>query len=171
MNIRDLLLTELDKECQDTRKFLALLPAGKTDWKPADKSMTLGRLAMHLAELSGWGNTILGTDTFTLDLSQFKPTAARAAQEALKTFDETAEKFRTALASTTEQHLAGNWKMVWEDREVVSGPRAGVLHNFVFFHMVHHRAQLGVYYRLLGIAIPGVYGPSADDKSKSAAAS
>ena len=164
MNLRDLLLTELDKECQDTRKFLASYPSGKTGWKPADKSMPLGRLAMHLAELPSWGNTALEMDTFTLDPSQFKPTMASTAQEALAKFDETSARFRAALAKSTEQTLAENWRMVMNGRVVVSAPRAEVLRNFVFNHMVHHRAQLGVYYRLLGIPIPGVYGPSADDK-------
>ena len=170
MIIKDLLLKEFDQETASTRKILAVIPAGHSDWKPHEKSMTLGRLAGHTAEIPGWGVTVLEMDTFTLNMADYKPFVPQTAEEAVKRFNEDAAKFRAVLAAETEEHLATKWEMIYGGKVSVSSPRVEVLRNFLYSHLVHHRAQLGVYLRLLNVPIPGVYGPSADDKQMMSAA-
>lgn len=164
MNLRDILLKELDSELATTKKFLALLPADKIGYKPHEKSMELGRLAGHIAESFGWGVTTLEMEKFTLDMGEWKPLTPANGEEAVKALEEQVAKFRASLEKATNESLMVTWEMVYGGQTVVKAPRIEVLRSFMFSHVVHHRAQLGVYYRLLGVPVPSTYGPSADDQ-------
>jgi uncharacterized damage-inducible protein DinB len=163
MSMRDTLLRELESELAVTRKFLALLPEAHLTYKPHEKSMELNRLAGHIAESIGWGTCTLNTDKFVLNMDEWKPCVPQTGAEAVKVLDEGAAGLRAELAKATDESLGGTWEMVYAGKTVVKEPRIDALRKYMFSHIVHHRAQLGVYYRLLGIAVPGTYGPSADD--------
>ncbi len=166
MSIAGKLLPEFDEELASTRKFLALVPDDKLTWKPHEKSMTLGRLAGHVAELPGGAvNTIRLS---VLDLtppggSGFQPYSAQSGQELLETFDKNVAEARRAIAGASDEHLFQVWSLIWGGKTVLSMPRAAVLRSVVMNHLIHHRAQLGVYLRLNNVAIPGMYGHSADE--------
>jgi uncharacterized damage-inducible protein DinB len=168
------LLKEFDEEFAMTRKFLALVPDQHWTWKPAAKSMELGRLAWHVADFPEWCETTVGRDTF-------RPSAAEAEQmelgwrgktrgELLARFDRELPKARAALERVPEAEWAKRWKMEWAGQTVIDAPREEVYRKYTINHLVHHRAQLGVYLRMLQIRIPGCYGPSADEMTVTAAA-
>jgi uncharacterized damage-inducible protein DinB len=167
MKVSETLLPEFDEEMASTRKFLELVPDEKLGWKPHEKSMALGQLAWHVSEFPSWCCTTLKQDSLTLTQEDTEKTAAarkgKGRKEMLSGFDESVKEARTRLAAVDEAALAANWKMIWGDQTLVDMPRGQVLRKWVMNHLVHHRAQLGVYLRLNGIPIPGVYGPSADE--------
>src|SRR5213594_3908735 len=166
MSISQMLLPEFDQEMANTRKLLERVPEDKPDWKPHEKSMSLSRLAGHVAELPGWaGNTINQT---VLDLTPpgappLQPFFMKSTADLLKTFDKNVSEARAAIAGATDEHLAQIWSLKYKGQIVLSMPRSAVLRNVVMNHLIHHRAQLGVYLRLNNVAIPGMYGPSADE--------
>jgi uncharacterized damage-inducible protein DinB len=162
MQIRELLLPEFEQEMVNTRKLLALVPEDKLDFKPHPKSMELGRLAAHTAELADWAKVTLTVDVLELDASM-KPYTATTTAELLSTFDKNVDAARAELEKATDEEMGKTWTMKFEGKAMVSLPRYMVLRNMVFNHLVHHRAQLGVYLRLNEIAIPGMYGASADE--------
>jgi uncharacterized damage-inducible protein DinB len=161
------LLPEFDEEMASTRKFLELVPDGKLGWKPHEKSMTMGQLAWHLSDMPSWCSSTLKQDTMTLSNDDYqKQLAARegkGTKEMLHGFDQHVDDARTRLAAAEDADLAHPWKMIWGDQTIIDMPRSQVLRKWVMNHLIHHRAQLGVFLRLNGIAIPGVYGPSADE--------
>ena len=162
MTISEMLLPEFDQEMANTRKLLERVPEEKFAWKPHDKSMTLGRLASHVAELPGWATVTVNQDSLNLT-SDMKAFQATSRQELLDTFDKNAAEARQAIAGASDAHLGKTWSLKMNGQPVFSLPRATVLRGFVMNHLIHHRAQLGVYYRLNGVLIPGMYGPSADE--------
>lgn len=160
-------LREFDEEFGNTRKFLELVPDDKLMWKPHQKSMELGRLAWHLTDFPEW--TVL---TFTQDAYEMSPEDGNRAmngwryklrEDMLARFDGDLPVARAVLAEASEDALAQIWTMKWNGQTIIEDPREAVYRKWSLRHMVHHRAQLGVYLRLLGIAIPGCYGPSADE--------
>jgi uncharacterized damage-inducible protein DinB len=166
MNITDLLLPEFDAETANTRKMLERVPDNKFDWKPHEKSMPMGRLATHLGEIPGW--VIETINRRELDLAPpgqppFEPTKAKTRQDVLNLFDRNVVNARAALVATDNEHLMQNWSLLMGGKTILSMPRTAVLRNFVMNHMIHHRAQLGVYLRLNNIPVPATYGPSADE--------
>ena len=166
MSISEKLLPEFDQEMANTRKLLACVPEEIPDYKPHEKSMPLGRLAGHVAELPNWAvNTIRLT---TLDLTPasgegLKAFFAKSRAELLETFDKNVAEAREAIAGATDEQLHVIWTLVYKGQTVLQMPRVAVLRVMVMNHLIHHRAQLGVYLRLNNIAIPGMYGPSADE--------
>ena len=167
MSIAQSLLPEFDHEMATTRKVLEVVPEGKNEWKPHDKSMTLGRLAGHVAELPGWGMTTLEQtelDFAPVGKPAWVPGVFTTRAETLKKFDETVAATRAALAKATDADLMVVWTLKSGGNTLLSMPRIAVLRSFMMNHIVHHRAQLGVYLRLNNVAIPGSYGPSADEK-------
>ncbi|HWE51631.1 MAG TPA: DinB family protein [Bryobacteraceae bacterium] len=162
MPFSESLLPEFDEEMKNTRKLLECVPDGKFDYQPHPKSMKLGRLASHVAELPGW------TD-FTLDLevlemgSDYKPDIAATKAELLERFDKAALSARQKIAAASDDDWKKIWTFRWEGTTVMSMPRSAVMRGTIMNHLVHHRAQLGVYLRLNDVAIPGMYGPSADE--------
>src|SRR5580698_8731649 len=151
MAIRDALLAEFDHEMISTRQTLERVPEGKPDWAPHEKSMKMGRLAGHLAELSGWAATIINQDELDfrpVGAPPMQPMVMTSRKELLDTFDKKVAEARAALSGASDEHLMKNWKL---------------LRGFVMNHIVHHRAQLGVYLRMNDVPVPSVYGPSADE--------
>jgi uncharacterized damage-inducible protein DinB len=163
MTIAEILLPEFDAEMANTRKLLACVPDGKDDWAPHAKSMALMRLASHVAEMPNWA-----IHTLQLDRLEFaggeKPWRAANAGELVTHFDAGVTAVRPVLQAVTDEAMARPWSLVFSGHTVFTMPKSLVMRNMVLNHMVHHRAQLGVYLRILEIPIPGMYGPSADDK-------
>ena len=163
MTISEMMLPEFDQEMAATRKFLERVPEDQYGWKPHEKSMTLGRLAGHVAEMPGWAAITINQDQ--LDLKPgMGATTATSAEQILAVFDGSLGAAREALAGASDETLLAPWSLIMGGHTAFTMPRTAVLRNMVMNHMIHHRAQLGVYLRLLDIPVPGVYGPSADDK-------
>jgi uncharacterized damage-inducible protein DinB len=162
MPISQMILPEFDQEMANTRKLLELYPEDKAGYQPHAKSMTLGRLASHVAELASWGKTALESDGIDLEPGQ-QPFTAKSRQDLLATFDKNVAEARQAIASVSDAELQKTWTLKFAGNTVFSMPKLAVLRGSVINHLIHHRAQLGVYYRLNDIAIPGMYGPSADE--------
>ncbi|HKW99077.1 MAG TPA: DinB family protein [Bryobacteraceae bacterium] len=162
MPIGEMLLSEFDQEMANTRKLLECVPDGKMDYKPHAKSMTLGRLAGHVAELPMWATTTLTSEGLDIQPGQ-QGYAAKSRTELLAAFDKNVAEARPRIASVTEKDLGVMWKLSFGGKQVFSMPRGAVLRSSCFNHIIHHRAQLGVYLRLNDVAIPGMYGPSADE--------
>ncbi|HEV8611974.1 MAG TPA: DinB family protein [Gemmatimonadales bacterium] len=166
MSISQLLLPEFDQEMATTRKILERVPEGKSDWQPHQKSMTLGRLAGHVAELAGWGaNTLQQTE---LDFAppggtRYQPAIHITSAETLKLFDEGAKATRAALTKISDADLQVPWSLKRGGQTLLTMPRGAIFRTLVMNHIIHHRAQLGVFLRLNDVAIPGSYGPSADE--------
>jgi uncharacterized damage-inducible protein DinB len=162
MTIAELLLPEFDQEVAKTRRMLALVPAERFDYTPHPRSMTLGALASHVADIPSWAKMTMSTELLEFG-DDFAPWQAATTQDLLDRIDAASGEARTALTGAADEMMHVTWTLTWNGQVVVSQPRHQVLRDFVFNHLVHHRAQLGVYLRLLDVAIPGMYGPSADD--------
>lgn len=158
------LLAELKQEAATTRKILAVVPHDKSDWKPHEKSMSLGQLASHVAELPSWIAPTLLYDTLDFAVNKYIPFAPASNDDLLAFFDKNVIDAEQCLTNYSDDRFNEMWTM--RNGEVIyfTAPKGGVLRSFCFNHLVHHRAQLGVYLRLLNIALPGSYGPSADER-------
>jgi len=154
---------DFDDEMASTRKLLELVPLdnGLRGYKPHPKSMALSYLATHVAELPSWAKMALETEVFELPVD-FKPPEAQSKAELLAMFDKAVQEGRAALGAATESDMQKTWSFKYGGVVVYSDTRPKVIRGFLN-HLVHHRAQLGVYLRLNNIPIPGMYGPSADD--------
>lgn len=171
MSIAQALLPEFDQEMANTRKMLELVPEDKPGFQPDPKSMTLARLAGHVAELPGWGTTTMTSDS--LDTSSFagmKPGEMTTRAALLATFDKNVTTARAAIAAGSDADMMKDWSLTGGGHTFVKLPKAAVLRSFMMSHLIHHRAQLGVYLRMTGVAIPGMYGPSADEPNPFASA-
>jgi uncharacterized damage-inducible protein DinB len=162
MTMSEMLLPEFDQEMANTRKTLERIPEDKFDWAPHQKSMTLGRLAGHVAELPTYATTTIQTDSLDLSTGEYKPLVAASRQQVLEAFDKNAAAARAAIAGTNG-HLSKTWSLFYQGKPIFSMPRAAVLRSKVMNHLIHHRAQLGVYLRLNEVPVPSLYGPSADE--------
>jgi len=166
MTIAEILLQDFDNEISNTRRTLERVPEGKNDWKCHDKSMPLGKLAMHCATLPLFGHYIIEDDG--MDLAAPKrphmPLDFTSREAALQQFDEAAAKCRASLAAASDEHLQKIWPFTWGDQVISKGPRSAAFRGMFFDHMIHHVAQLGVYLRLNDIPVPALYGPSADEQ-------
>jgi uncharacterized damage-inducible protein DinB len=161
--ISELFLSEFDEEVKKTRALLERVPINP-DFKPHPKSMALGKLAPHVAELPGFGHTILTTPE--LDFSKGEPRKRlpfESPEQLVKAFEEGAEKVRMALKNTSENAWTQPWKLGFQGKTIFNGSRFLAYRQMFLNHLVHHRAQLGVYLRLNDKPLPGTYGPSADD--------
>ncbi|HEX3471205.1 MAG TPA: DinB family protein [Silvibacterium sp.] len=165
--VAEKMLTEFDTEYDNTRKFLALVPDDKLTWKPHEKSMELGRLAWHLSDFPSWCADTLKDDVLkftTADGEKMKKDwHGKTHEQMLARFDTDLKDARAALAAITDDAWATHWKFEWDGQPIIDEPRIDVYRKWVINHMIHHRAQLGVYLRLNGVPIPGCYGPSADE--------
>ncbi len=162
MPMVDALLPEFDHEMTTTRKLLERVPGDRLDWKPHQKSYSLGQLAQHVATIPMWGEATL-TQT-ELDLGgAAPPPALRTRAEMLEAFDRNAAGTRAVLIGKTDAELMVPWSLKSGGHTVFSSPRAVVWRGFVMSHLIHHRAQLSVYLRMHDIPIPSMYGPSADE--------
>lgn len=166
MTIAEQLLQDFDAEISNTRRTLERVPEGKNTWKCHEKSMELGKLAMHCATLPLFGSYIIQDEG--MDMAQ--PKRPRTALEfttreaALKQLDESAKACREALAGASDEALSAPWKFSFGDQLISNLPRSTTFRMMFFNHMIHHTAQLGVYLRLNDIPVPALYGPSADEQ-------
>jgi uncharacterized damage-inducible protein DinB len=163
MKLTDLFLDELEREAALTRRTLERVPDGRYDWKPHEKSMTLGYLAELVARLPSWPVFMIKQDE--LELTKQKPQPLRTSRELVQALDEGVAEAREALASTTDEHLMKPWRLLVAGNVVSEQPRYIMLRDAVFNHLAHHRGQLTVYLRLNDVPVPSIYGPSADDGS------
>jgi uncharacterized damage-inducible protein DinB len=161
--VKQLIVGDAMSELATTRRVLERLPEEHMSWKPHEKSMTLGGLATHLINLMNWQIVILQQREFDLSTvpQRREPLDKRA--DVLEEFDANVGKFEKLLAECDEEMLGEEWTLRHGDHVILRQPRALALRSFGLSHMVHHRAQLGVYLRLLDIPVPGMYGPSADE--------
>jgi len=171
MSIAQTLIPEFDYEMANTRKTLERVPEDKLEYKPDPKSMSLGRLAGHIAEMVNWGAVTLQTDSLNLDGGNYQPFSPTSRQQLLAEFDKNVAAARSELEKATDAQMMQNWSLIFGGKPVLSMPRAGVLRTMVLSHVIHHRAQLTVYYRMNGVPVPALYGPSADEGMPAAAGS
>lgn len=162
MSISDTLIAELDQEAPATRKTLERVPKDKFEWKPHAKSMAMGRLATHIAEVPAWGKVTIAQDTIALD-SSFEPTILGSVSEVLDLFDKNVSTFRELLTTTPDEEFERTWTMTHSGKEVFADAKLSVVRRMVMNHLIHHRGQLSVYLRLNDVPLPMTYGPSADE--------
>jgi len=155
------LLKEMEQEATATRKFLASLPTDKFSWKPHEKSMNIQQLSTHIAELPGWVSFAIATDELDFAKNHYEPTVMNNAEEIQAYFDKTYAEGKAALAATNEKELEKNWTMRSGEKIYSVRTKAEVIRMSID-QTIHHRAQLGVYFRLLGIPVPPSFGPTAD---------
>ena len=162
MNLTDGILTELSAEAATTRRLLECVPAQHLTWKPHAKSMSMGRLATHIAEVPGWVSTILDTDGFDVGASKYTPQIAGNVAELLAMFDKNVPMAEAAIRRQTPDRLSGIWRITKQGQVILEMPRIGVIRTLLLNHLIHHRGQLSVYLRLKDVPLPSIYGPTAD---------
>ncbi|MBP1771464.1 MAG: DinB superfamily protein [Holophagaceae bacterium] len=166
MSLSQALLPEFTQEMAGLRRVIERIPAGRMDYKPHAKCFSLGDLANHLVEIPGWTVSTLTMDELDLsdpDLVAKRPAPSQDAAGLLRTLDAGVEKALAVLAQTSDATFGENWTLKNEGQALFTMPRATVLRSFVLNHVIHHRAQLGLYLRLLEVPVPALYGPSADE--------
>lgn len=169
-DLRDTLFLDLDHELDATRKILAAVPWDRADWTPHDKSMSLGKLATHIATLPQFGLAAVTTDG--MDVGQVRPPEVEidSTDDLLGVWDEASGALRSALSEAADEYLEAPWTMSVNGHPMFENSRHAAVRQWALSHIAHHRGQLTVYLRLLDVPFPGVYGPSADDRAKMAAA-
>ncbi len=163
MAISSGLAGELKYEASNTRKMLAGIPEDKLDWQPHEKSMSLGRLACHIAELPRWINCIMASTEFDLAKDTFNRLKASSKDEIIAGFEAIMQQGMELLEEAPDEALNIKWTFRKGELKSFELPRKVVIRNLVMNHIIHHRAQLSVYLRLLNVPVPGMYGPSADE--------
>ncbi|HER20220.1 MAG TPA: DUF664 domain-containing protein [Chromatiales bacterium] len=166
MSIAQSMLPEFDQEMASTRRTLERVPGERFDWRPHEKSYTLGELTTHLANLVTWGSMSIEQDSYDMtpkDGESPRTRAVASVAEAVKKFDENVAATRAALAGASDETLMSPWSLVMNGEALFTMPRVAVMRSFVMNHMIHHRAQLCVYLRLNDVPVPSIYGPSADE--------
>ena len=168
MSLNQAFIAELTQEAAATRRMLERVPVSRNDWKPHDRSMSLGRLAMHVVEQTGWITMAMATDE--LDFLQFgyKPIMDATVEELLEKHDESVEQAIAILDLAKDADFDKMWTLRRGDRIIFTLHKKAVLRSFSLNHMIHHRGQLSVYLRLLDVPLPGMYGPTADDVAAAA---
>ena len=156
-------LGELENEAKITRSLLERVPADKFDWQPHEKSMKMGRLAVHCAEMFGWTKETLKQDVLDFATAGFKPFEPTSTEELLTFFDDHIAKAKVILGETPDETFMTDWTMRNGDQVYFTMPKVAVMRTFVMNHIIHHRGQLSVYLRLNDIPVPSIYGPSADE--------
>lgn len=156
-------LAELDNEAKVTRSCLERVPADKFNWKPHEKSMTMSRLATHVAEMFGWTKVTLQQDTLDFAAFDYKPFEPKTTDELLSFFDDHIANAKQILSETPDETFFTDWTMRNGEQVYFTMPKVAVMRSFVMNHIIHHRGQLSVYLRLNDIPVPSIYGPSADE--------
>ena len=161
MSTIEMLLQELEQEAKTTRRVLERVPGDRLAWKPHDRSMSLGQLALHVATIPGAIAELSQMSPFPVP--KFEQPSASSAAELMPALDESLAKAQTILGRMSEADLAKLWRVVDGDREVMAIPIGAMLRSIMLNHWYHHRGQLSVYLREVGVAVPSIYGPSADE--------
>jgi uncharacterized damage-inducible protein DinB len=157
------ILSEFREEATVTKRVLDRVPPDKLSWKPHDKSMSLGQLAIHIATVPGSLARITQPETFDVSQNSFAPPQPKEIGEIHAAFEQSVREVEEYLQGMTDQQAQGNWRLMLKDRELFSKPRISVLRSIMLNHWYHHRGQLSVYLRLLDVPVPVIYGPSADE--------
>jgi uncharacterized damage-inducible protein DinB len=168
MRIGESMIPEFDLEMANTRKVLERIPDAKLDWKIHEKSNTIGWVANHVAETPGWVDATINRDSFDVEPEPgrlYKSPTEQTMKAIIALFDKNVAEARTLLENVNDATLLGPWKLLQQGKEIMTMPRLAVLRTWVLNHTVHHRAHLCVYLRVNDVAVPGLYGPSADDTS------
>ena len=163
MNLSDALIAELQQEATTTRKCLERIPENTFDWKPHEKSMSMSRLAAHVAEMVGWVKDTVEKPELDFATMDYKPLVPQTTAELVEYFEKNLADATETLKNTSNETMMENWKMRNGEQIYFDMPRVQVLRGFIFNHIVHHRGQLTVYLRLNDISVPALYGPSADE--------
>lgn len=163
MNISEILLLDFDSEMAGTRRTLERIPEKEPHWKPNEKSMSIGRLALHVARLPQLCTRLVTTGELDMAREKFPDIVFESTAHLLSELASTAGEARSHLAKATDEDLMQHWKLLFGDRAIIDAPRMVLYRTMFLNHLIHHRAQLGVYLRLLNIPVPGLYGPSADE--------
>jgi uncharacterized damage-inducible protein DinB len=163
MNLIDPILAELAHEGATTRRLLERLPQDRLGWQPHQKSMTLGRLATHIAEIPGWVGSIVEKDEFDLGASGYVPPTLGSVAEIIAMFDKSVATATETLKRQSNDRLLAKWQLKKNGKLVVEMPRLGMVRSFLMNHLIHHRGQLSVYLRLQNVPLPSIYGPTADE--------
>jgi uncharacterized damage-inducible protein DinB len=164
MAIKDALLPEFDHEMATTRKVIERVPEGKFGFKPHEKSMSMGQLASHIAEMPTWATTGITLDSVDL-ASGYKPFEAASSAALLEMFDKNVAGARNSIAGASDETFMKSWSLKRGDKTLMTMPRIAVVRSFMLNHVIHHRGQLSVYLRLNDVPVPSIYGPSADEGS------
>ena len=162
MPLNQAILPEFDHEMANTRKTLERVPDAKLEWTPHQKSMSMGKLATHLATITQWTGAVMGQDSFDVSTAPPQP-ALKSKKEILESFDRCIADARKAIAGASDEQLMKPWSLLKDGHAIFTLPRLGVVRSFILNHTIHHRAQLGVYLRLNDVPVPSIYGPSADE--------
>jgi len=164
MAYKDALIAELKFESDLTKKMLERVPVEKGSWRPHDKSMTLGRLATHVAEIPHWISRIITIDDWDFAVQGFSSHSADSKEELMKTFQDKLNQAIDDLETMTDEGFDKTWIVRRGDQMRRELPKKVAVRAWGFSHLIHHRGQLSVYLRLLDVPVPGMYGPSADEK-------
>ena len=163
MAIKDAFIAELKHESALTKKMLERVPLEKKDWKPHEKSMTLGRLATHVAEIPHWTSDIIHIDEYDFQKNYTPGKTASTQEELINIFQEKLDKAISDLEKTSDEDFKKMWLVKSGEQVYFNLPKVVAIRGWSFSHLFHHRGQLSVYLRLLDVPIPGMYGPSADE--------
>ena len=168
MSIAQSLLPEFDQEMANTRKTLERVPDNKLDYKPDPKSMSMAQLASHIAEMCGWLPAMVQNSKLDIP-ADYKPFLATSRKQLLDLFDKNVAASRAALAGLEDSAFMQDWSLSFAGNTMFTLPRIAVYRSMTMNHVIHHRAQLTVYFRLNGVPVPALYGPSADEGQTAAA--
>ncbi len=160
--IKEALFAELKHEAASTKKLLALVPDERLDWKPHEKSMALGRIATHIAEIPSYLTWILSAPEMDFASRKYQPHVSISREELLQIFEEKLQVGSDALEKSSDEEMIKPWTLRRGEHIIFTLQKTAAIRSLVMNHLVHHRGQLSVYLRLLDIPIPGMYGPSAD---------
>jgi uncharacterized damage-inducible protein DinB len=163
MSIADTFVAEFNHESSGTRKLLERLPEDKLSWKPHPKSMSLGALATHIANIPHWAEIIVNESEFDMGRGDNRAPERKGRKEILELFEENIAAFQKTLSGKADQHLFQNWTLKNKGAVVLTLPRVACIRSFILSHVVHHRGQLTVYLREHDVPLPALYGPSADE--------
>jgi len=168
MTLSEMLLPEFEQEMKYTRSVIERVPEAKFDWRPHDKSYTMHDLMVHVSNLPTWGEITLNRDSFDMapvDGGPVRAAPVNSVEEALARFDENVQRTRAALEEASDATFKKPWTLLASGHEIFTLPRLPVFRSFFMNHLIHHRAQLGVYLRLCDVPLPQIYGPTADEPS------
>jgi uncharacterized damage-inducible protein DinB len=166
MALKDAFLPEFDHEMGTTRRLLERTPEEEFSWKPHEKSMTLGQLAGHIANIPHWCDAIFNQTVFDIAAAgeDVRPKAPPSRAALLAEFDQKVSAARANLAARTDADMMVQWTFTRGDHEVFTMPRVSAFRSFILNHLIHHRGQLSVYLRLKNVPLPSIYGPTADEQ-------
>jgi len=163
MTMIDALLPEFDQEMATTRRVLERVPEDKFGWQPHEKSMSMGRLACHVAAIPNFAVSAANADSMDFAKGEYKEIEATDRRQLLEAFDQVVAEARAALAKTGDEEMMKPWSLLRGDITLFRAPKAVIIRSVMMNHLIHHRGQLSVYLRLTNTAVPSIYGPSADE--------